>query len=291
MKIIGTGLTGLVGSRIIELNPDVEFINISIETGISILDPVQLESVFTANPDADAVLHLAAFTDTNAAWAQKGDKTGLCYQLNVVGTQNIVDLCKKYKKYLIHISTDYVFDGTKIGRYDENDVPNAIEWYGETKAMAEKVVLDSGISASIVRLAYPYRANFEGKVDIIHKIKAKIEAGETLNLFEDQITTPTFIDDIAHGLRFFFEKKPEGIYHMVGTFSQSPYDMAKTIADVFGLDSSKIMPSKLSDYLKTEGARPFAKNAALSNEKLKLMGVTMKTLREGLEEVKKQMEK
>ena len=290
MKIIGTGLTGLVGSRIIELNPDIEFINISIETGVSILDPAQLESVFTANPDADAVLHLAAFTDTNAAWAQKGDKTGLCYQLNVVGTQNIVDLCNKYKKYLIHISTDYVFDGTKIGRYDENDTPNAIEWYGETKAMAEKVVLDSGISASIVRLAYPYRANFEGKVDIVHKIKAKIEAGETLNLFDDQITTPTFIDDIANGLRFFFEKKPEGVYHMVGTFSQSPYDMAKTIADVFGLDNSKILPSKLADYLKTEGARPFAKNAALSNEKLKLMGVTMKTLREGLEEIKKQRE-
>lgn len=289
MKIIGTGLTGLVGSRIIELNPDIEFINISIETGVSILDPAQLESVFTANPDADAVLHLAAFTDTNAAWAQKGDKTGLCYQLNVVGTQNIVDLCKKYKKYLIHISTDFVFDGTKIGRYDENDTPNAIEWYGETKAMAEKVVLDSGISASIVRLAYPYRANFEGKMDIVHKIKAKIEASETLNLFDDQITTPTFIDDIAHGLRFFFEKKPEGIYHMVGTFSQSPYDMAKTIADVFGLDNSKILPSKLEDYLKTEGARPFAKNMALSNEKVKLMGITMKTLREGLEEVKRQI--
>lgn len=289
MKIIGTGLTGLVGSRITELNPDIEFINLSIETGISILEPVQLEKVFTDNPNADVVLHLAAFTDTNAAWAQKGDKTGLCYQLNVVGTQNIVNLCQKYGKYLIHISTDYVFDGTKIGRYDENDVPNAIEWYGQTKAMAEKVVLKSGISASIVRLAYPYRASFEGKIDIVHKIKAKIEAGDTLNLFDDQITTPTFIDDIAHGLRLFFEKKPTGVYHLVGTFSQSPYEMAKTIADVFGLDNSKILASKLSDYLKTEGARPFAKNAALSNEKLKLMGVNMKTLREGLEEIKKQL--
>ncbi len=288
MKIIGTGLTGLVGTRITELNPDLEFINISIETGVSILDLDQLDKVFAANPDADAVLHLAAFTDTNAAWAQKGDKSGLCYQLNVVGTENIVKMCQKYGKYLIHISTDYVFDGNKIGPYTEADATSAIEWYGETKAMAEKVVLDSKINASIVRLAFPYRAKFDAKVDIIRKIKGKIEAGDTLNLFDDQITTPTFIDDIAAGLKVFFDKKPVGIYHLVGSSAQSPYIMAKTVAEVFGLDDSKIMASKLSDYLKTEGARPFAPNAALSNDKVKTLGITMKTLREGLEEMKKQ---
>ncbi|MFA5025908.1 MAG: NAD(P)-dependent oxidoreductase [Candidatus Shapirobacteria bacterium] len=289
MKVIGTGLTGLVGSRIIELNPDVEFINISIETGVSILDPVALEKVFTDNPDIDAVLHLAAFTDTNAAWAEKGDTSGLCYQLNVAGTQNIVNLCQKYGKYLIHISTDYVFDGNKIGPYVEDDPTSAIEWYGETKAIAEKVVSDSTIPASIVRLAFPYRANFDAKVDIIRKIKSKIQAGDTLNLFDDQITTPTFIDDIAVGLKVFFEKKPIGIYHLVGSSSQSPFEMAKAVASVFRLDDSKIIPSKLSEYLKTENARPFAPNAALSNEKIKSLDIKMKTLREGLEEMRQQM--
>lgn len=288
MKIIGTGLTGLVGSRIVELNPDVEFVNISVETGVSILDPLQLEKVFTDNPDAEAVLHLAAFTDTNAAWAQKGDQNGLCYQLNVVGTQNIVKLCQKYGKYLIHISTDYVFNGQKNTPYTEDDPTSAIEWYGETKAMAEKVVLDSGINASIVRLAFPYRAKYDQKVDIVRKIKSKIENGDTLNLFDDQITTPTFIDDIATGLKIFFDQKPTGIYHLVGSSSQSPYTMAKIIAEVFALDDSKIIPTKLSDYLKTEGSRPFAPNAALSNDKVKSLGITMKTLREGLEEIKRQ---
>ncbi|MFA6007728.1 MAG: sugar nucleotide-binding protein [Candidatus Shapirobacteria bacterium] len=288
MKVIGTGLTGLVGSRIMELNPDIEFVNISIETGISILDPLQLEKVFTDHPDAEALLHLAAFTDTNAAWDQKGDQTGLCYQLNVVGTQNIVNLCQKYGKYLIHISTDYVFNGQKDTPYTEDDPTSAIEWYGETKAMAEKVVLDSGINASIVRLAFPYRAKFDTKVDIVRKIKGKIEAGDTLNLFDDQITTPTFIDDIAAGLKIFFDQKPTGIYHLVGSSSQSPYVMAKTIAEVFSLDDSKIVATKLADYLKTENARPFAKNAALSNEKVKALGVQMKTLCEGLEEMKRQ---
>ena len=288
MKIIGTGLTGLVGSRITELNPEIDFVNISLETGVNILDPVALEKVFTDNPDAEAVLHLAAFTDTNAAWDQKGDQSGLCYQLNVVGTENIANLCQKYGKYLIHISTDYVFDGNKIGPYTEEDATSAIEWYGETKAMAEKVVFSTTPNAAILRLAFPYRAKFDTKVDIVRKIKGKIENGDTLNLFDDQITTPTFIDDIANALKIFFEKKPTGIYHLVGSSSQSPYQMAMTIADVFGLDNSKIVATKLADYLKTEGARPFAPNAALSNDKIKTLGITMKTLREGFEEMKRQ---
>jgi len=291
MKIIATGITGLVGSRIRELNSDIEFIDISIESGISILDPVQLETVFVANPDADAVLHLAAFTDTNAAWAQNGDKTGLCYQLNVVGTQNLVDLCKKYNKYLIHISTEFVFDGKKEGKYTEEDPTSPIEWYGATKAMAEDVVTKSGISASIVRLAFPYRANFEPKKDLIRKIIDGLKAGKLYPQWTDHFTTPTFIDDIAHGLAVFFAKKPTGIYQLVGSSSQSPFVMCQTIADVFGLDKSIITASTLGDYMKSqpEGSRPWQYNLSLDNTKVQTLGIKMKTLREGLEEMKRQM--
>jgi dTDP-4-dehydrorhamnose reductase len=288
-EIIGTGLTGLVGSRIVELNKDLNFIDLSLESGINILDPVQLETVFSTHPNADTVLHLAAFTDTNAAWNQKGDKTGLCYQINVVGTQNLVNLCKKYGKYLIHISTDYVFNGQKIGPYTEEDPTSALEWYGATKAMAEEVVTSSGINSAIARISFPYRSEYDVKVDIVRRTKAKIENGDTLNLFNDQITTPTFIDDIAVGLRVFFEKKPTGIYHLVGSSSQSPYEMAIAIADVFGLDKTNIKASKLSDYLKTENARPFAKNTALANDKVKALGINMRNLYDGLLEMKRQI--
>lgn len=291
MKIIGTGITGLVGSRIVELNPSVEFVNVSLESGISILDPAQLETVFVANPDADAVLHLAAFTDTNVAWSQNGDKTGLCYQLNVTGTQNLVDLCKKYNKYLIHISTEFVFDGKKEGKYTEEDFTSPIEWYGATKAMAEDVVTASGISASIVRLAFPYRANFDAKKDLIRKIIDGFKAGKLYPQWTDHFTTPTFIDDIAQALGIFFDKKPTGIYHLVGSSSQSPFVMCQTIADVFGLDKSIITTSTLTDYMKSqpEGSRPWQHNLSLDNTKVQSLGIKMKTLREGLLEMKKQM--
>jgi dTDP-4-dehydrorhamnose reductase len=291
MNIIGTGLTGLVGSRIIELNPDVKFTDISIESGISILDPAALEKVFTDNPDVSAVLHLAAFTDTNAAWAQNGDENGLCYRLNVVGTQNIIDLCRKYDKYLIHISTEFVFDGTKEGKYSENDPTSPIEWYGATKAMAEKVILDSGIPAAIVRLAFPYRASFAPKKDLIRKIIEGFRAGKLYPQWTDHFTTPTFIDDIANGLKVFFQQRPTGIYHLVGSSSQSPFDMCQQIAEVFNFDKNIIQPGTLDDYMKTvpPGSRPWQHNLSLSNDKVTAMGIRMKTLRQGLEEIKKQL--
>lgn len=291
-KIVGTGLTGLVGSRIVELLSDnYEFIDFSINSQVNILDPKILQSAFESHKDADAIIHLAAFTDTNAAWLQNGDKNGLCYDLNYNGTKNILELCQKHNKYLINISTDYVFDGTKDGAYTEEDIPNPIEWYGATKAMAEKLILDSQHPASIVRISFPYRAKFEPKKDLVRKA---IEAlnNQSLNpLFADQITTTTFVDDIANGLRQFFERKPEGIFHLVGSSSQSPYDMGLKIAEVFGFDKSLIKPGSLEDYVNSLplGSRPWQKKLSLSNDKVKKLGINMRTLEEGLLEIKRQI--
>lgn len=66
-----------------------------------------MENFFKQHPDTDTVLHMAAFTDTNVAWDEKNNKSGLCWRLNAEGTSNIVNLCQKYSKYLIFISTDY----------------------------------------------------------------------------------------------------------------------------------------------------------------------------------------
>ena len=103
------------------------------------------------------MIHLAAFTDTNAAWSQRGDKSGLCYRLNVSGTKNIIRLCQKYGQYLIYVSTDFVFSGQKDGVYTEEDTPDPIEWYGQTKRWAESG-FESILPAAIIRLSYPFRA-------------------------------------------------------------------------------------------------------------------------------------
>lgn len=291
MKIIGTGLSGLVGSRIVELNPQFDFVEISLEKGVDLLDLPSLEKIFLDNPDSSAVLHLAAYTDTNSAWSQNQDKAGSCYQVNVVGTQNIVGLCNKYDKYLIHISTDFVFDGTKDGKYVETDTPNPIEWYGQTKYLAEQAVLSSGIKSSILRLSFPYRSQHEQKKDIVRKIIDGFKAGKLYPQWTDHFTTPTFIDDLASVVKYFANNQSVGIYHTAGSSSQSPYEMCLLIADVFGFDKSIVQESTLTDYVKSlpQGSRPWQHNLSLDNTKLTSLGIKMKTLREGLEEMKKQL--
>ncbi len=289
MKILGTGLSGLVGSRIVELNPEYQFTDLSLDTGYNILKLDSLEPAFKSFL-GDTVIHLAAFTDTGSAWEQRGNKDTLCYQLNVIGTQNIVNLCQKYNKYLIHISTDFVFDGTKKTKYTEEDLPNPIDWYGQTKYLAEKLILSSNLPASILRIAYPYRSKFDSKLDIVRKMKSKIELSENLNLFDDQTITPTFIDDIAFAIKSFFEKKFQGIFHLVGSSFESPYKMAITIADLFDLNKSKIVATKLSEYLRNKNNRPFAQNINMSNDKITTLGIKMKNFQDGLREIKRQIQ-
>jgi dTDP-4-dehydrorhamnose reductase len=293
-KIIGTGLSGLVGSRIVELLKDkYKFVDFSLNTNINILDIRQLEDAFQQNSDAVAVIHMAAFTDTNAAWMQKGDKSGLCFQLNVGGTENVLDLCKKYDKFLINISTDFVFDGQKKGSYIETDQPKPIEWYGETKYLAEKLILDSKHKSSIVRISYPYRAKFAEKSDIVRKIIDGFKNNNLYPMFADQIITPTFIDDIAKGIEYFIKKQPAGIFHLVGSTSLSPYEMCLKIAKVFGFDQKLVQKGSLKSYIENSpaGSRPWQMNGAVSNHKVTKLGIKMKTFDEGLKEIKKQMGK
>lgn len=292
IKVIGTGLSGLIGSRIVELlNDEFDFVDFSRNTGIDILNFRRLKEAFEKHQRAEAVLHLAAFTDTNAAWEQRGDKGGECYRVNVEGTKNIVDLCFEHKKYLIYFSTDFVFNGKKDGPYTEEDVPDPIEWYGYTKYLGEVLVEKSGLSAAIVRIAFPFRAKFESKKDVVRKIIERLRKKSLYPMFADQITTPTFIDDIALGIKYFIRQKPEGIFHLVASSYQSPYEMALSIAGVFGFDKGLVKKGSLQEYQKTlpVGSRPWQRNLALSNRKIKGLGIEMSSLKEALLEVKKQM--
>jgi len=251
-KVVGTGLSGLVGSRIIELLANrYQFVDFSLATGIDILNNSLLEEAFGKHQDAKAVLHLAAFTDTAKAHDQKGDKKGSCYQLNVIGTKNIIAQCQKYGQRLIHFSTDFVFSGQKDGVYTEDDQPDPIDWYGQTKLEAERAVLAAGFPAVIARIAFPYRAQFTLKQDLVRKIISGLENNNLYPMFADQIITPTFIDDIAQGVDYFLTYKNEGLFHLVGQESLSPYQLAQKIARGFGFSPDLIKRGSLTEYQKS----------------------------------------
>ncbi len=280
--LLGTGLDGLVGSRFLELYGDTyDTTNLSLATGVDITNKNEVMEVIGSS-DAPVILHLAAFTDTAAASQQNGDKDGACYRVNVVGTEAVVNAVKATGKHLIHISTDYVFDGRKDTPYTEADTPAPIEWYGATKYMAEEIVTNSGISATILRIAFPYRAKYEAKADILHKTLTGIREKTLYPQFADTLITPTFIDDIAHVFDAVINKRPTGIYHVVGGTSLSNYDFACAVAEAFHEDATIIQQGSLTEYL-AKSDRPFHRYLALSNAKLATdLEYHMSTLEEGL---------
>lgn len=291
MKILGTGLSGLVGSRIVELlSHKYEFENLSLDTGTDITDKESVTRKIE-NSNASLVLHLAAKTDVDGCEKEKSlGEESEAWKINVLGTQNIAYACQKNNKKLIYFSTDFVFDGKNPppNAYSEEDVPNPINWYARTKYEGEKIVQNISTPWAIVRLAYPYRAYFQ-RNDFLRAILSRLHKGEKIEALSDHIFTPTFIDDLTFAIDTLIKKEALGIFHVVGSQKLTPYEAALRIAEAFGLPQGNIAKTTRKNYFKNRAPRPF--NLALKNDKIQKLGIKMKTFEEGLKEIKSQMSK
>lgn len=287
--VLITGATGLVGSRITELLADrYQFFNLDLTTGVDI---TQIDKIrqFVAQHPAEVMIHLAAFTNVQACFEQTNDKSGLAYQVNVEGTANIARVCQENNIYLVHVSTDFVFAGDTKEPYTEEAQRNPIEWYGQTKTWAEEKIEEILDNYAIVRIGFPYRAKFPDKPGIVAKIRQGLTNGELQPQFGDMTITPTFIDDLAEAIAVIIEKRPQGIFHLHGSSSLSPYELAKKIAAAFNFNPDLVKQGSLEEYLKTT-KRPYQKHLIMANEKAKNeLGVRLRTIDEGLAAIKKQL--
>jgi len=289
LKVIGTGMSGLVGTRIAELlGKKYSFTNLDLTTGIDLTLESNVKKAM-GEAEGEVVLHLAAYTDVDAANSQQGDREGICYKLNVLGTRYVAQWCARTGKYLIHISTDFVFDGRKMSAYTEEDSPHPIEWYGRTKYLAEKEVQRADGRYAILRIAFPFRAAFAQKSDLVRSILDRLTKESLYPMFSDQIITPTFIDDIASAVDIVIGKKPQGIYHIVGSTSLSPFMLAKKIASAFAFPQNRVKKGSLSQYLKS-AKRPYPRHLALSNRMAKTnLGIVMSDIDRALARLKSQI--
>ncbi len=270
IPLITTGINGLVGSKFADVYQDkYEIDSIELRHPVRPVDITNYQDVIRVfeKSEAEAVIHLAAFTNVTAAWKQNQDKSGVAYQVNVIGTENIIKACQETSKHLIHISTAYVFDGEKEGLYTEEDEPNPIEWYGQTKWEAEQAVMSSEIDWTILRIDQPFRSDDFEKQDLAHKIIAGLQNDRLYPMFTDHYFGPTFIDDFALVLDFFIQNKKTGLFHAASGEKWSDYEFAQLIKETHNL-SGEIRKGDLKSYLQTLN-RPYQKNTALDVTKLR----------------------
>lgn len=289
MNVLGTGLSGLVGSRLTALLSDAfVFENLSLDTGVDITNYAQVDAKIRAS-DAPWVFHLAAYTDVQGAEKERElGKNSVAWKVNVDATANIAKICKDTGKRLLYLSTDYVFDGTRKEGYGEQDTPNPQGWYTMTKWEGEKVVAALGELGLIIRISNPYRANPVGKRDWVHKMMDRLAVGQPIGGPADQLFVPTFIDDLAAVIRALVGKNHSGIVHAAGGSGLSPYEAAMKIATLFGYDTGLVSQTTYAKF--AEGRAPYPQWAVLKNETLATLGMSMRTFDEGLAEVKRQEE-
>ena len=169
----------------------------------------------------------------------------------------------------VHISTDYVFEGTESNPYQEDHVVNPQSVYGKSKALGEKETLKNNPLAYIIRTAWVYGAYGNNFPKTIAK---KLMNKESLNIVNDQIGAPTWTLDLALAIVEILEKKPApGIYHVTNSKSCSWFEFAREIAKILNLDENLVKPTDSKSFVRP-AVRP--KYSVLSNEKWQSAGLT-----------------
>ena len=195
----------------------------------------------------DVLINLAAMTDVDGC----EDKREPAERINAHGAGIVADLCREHNVRFVHISTDYVFDGTKTLPYKENDIPNPISVYGNTKLMGERAVLEKNPLSLIIRAQWLYG---KGGENFITKVVKIAKQSGTLRVVNDQRGSPTYAKDLAEPLIALIEKGKTGIYHLANSGSCTWFDFAGEIFRLLEIDTAIIPIS--SDELERKAKRP-----------------------------------
>lgn len=285
-KIAVIGAGSMVASRFCELWQEPDNLIKADLNGSPSIDITDKNSVshFFANNDFSTAILFSAYTDVDGAEAQRDDKNGLCWKINVDGVKNIVESCKVKSVKLIFISTDFVFDGAS-GPYSEDDPvgkeKNLVSWYGITKIEGEKEVesLDNFI---ILRIAYPYRSNFAAKDDLYRKTVKLYKEGKLYPMFSDQTLTPTFADDLLQCIKVLLNENQKGIFHLASPDVTTPYEIARKLVEVFGEDPNVVKKGSIIEFLKDKSQTPRPINGGLKVDKITKLGFNPTNWSEGI---------
>jgi len=237
-RIVILGGTGMLGSDLVsacqqrELNTDAfdlpEF---------DITNDLHLAEIFDGT---DAVINCAAYTDVEKAETQ----SDMAYKVNADAVGRLGLMAKNAGVWVLHISTDFVFDGKSDRPYTETDTPNPINTYGKSKLAGEQLLVESCCRHCIIRLEWTYGLNGS---NFVTKLLKKAGSGKQLKVVDDQTGSPTATTEVAEMICTLLSKRPQGLFHFAGAGYVSRFEMAKFIFDKAGV-SVDLSGCKTADF-------------------------------------------
>jgi dTDP-4-dehydrorhamnose reductase len=249
-KILITGSNGLLGQKLIQFFVRQSYFNVvGISRGKNRITSVSdfkyynvdltnsnvLEEILS-NEKPNIIINCVAMT--NVDQCEKDNKE--CDKINVETVKDIINYCNKHNAKLIHLSTDFIFDGKK-GYYQENDQANPVNYYGLSKLKSEQIITQNLTDFAIIRTILVYGTTENtNRGNIVSWVKNNLENNQTINVVNDQLRMPTLVDDLVKAIELIINKNAKGVYHISSNELLSIYDIALMVAKEFDLDTSKI---------------------------------------------------
>lgn len=290
-RILITGSNGMLGQRLVEyfskLNT-IQILSTSVEEK-SVFDNIDYIQCDISNRNdikkiiydfcPDFIVNTAAYTNVDKSELERES----AWKINVKAVEYISESARVLDAHLIHISTDYIFDG-KNGPYTENDIPNPIGYYGRTKLASENVLRISGIKYTILRTNVLYGTAKFSRPDFVKWVIDSLKSGKQINVVNDQVNNPTFIDDLVQAVSLIINKKREGVFNIGGSEFLNRYEFALMIAEYFNLDKTLINRIK-TDELKQTARRPL-KSGLITIKAQSELGYKPHSIIQSLEQMK-----
>jgi dTDP-4-dehydrorhamnose reductase len=262
LRVLITGSNGLLGQKLVDaflLDNQVEFLatargeNRHPQTEIpyasmDIRNPEEMDAVIDKfNPDV--IIHTAAMTQVDDCEFEKES----CVALNIESVEYLAKKSKRAGFRLVHLSTDFIFDGTKK-MYQEDDEPNPLSYYGWSKLEAEKRVLSYADNFAILRtvLVYGQVADMS-RSNIILWAYNTLKDGKAAKVVDDQFRTPTLAEDLAQGCILAAKSDAQGVFNIAGMDYIGIYELVNQIADLYDLSMENI--SKVSSTTLNQPAK------------------------------------